>query len=150
MDGDTLKLCQANLKSPRPEKFEAVSKKISLLVFKRVATKTVKAGVAQSAFAVNEALADATYTERVLRVTGDVLRVRRSGSGYILSVAGFGQAQEMPLLFGFDMDDRSRLAKLKAGDKVTVEGFCRGRGKGESGEDAIIFFGRSKIIEAKE
>ena len=121
-------------------------------VFKRVAMKEVKAGAVQSTFDSNEALADESYSERILRVTGKVLRVRRvkSGYGYVLTIGGAGQSDGIPLVFEFGSEERSRLAKLKPGDKVTVEGFCEGRGKGESGEDAILFFGRSKIIETKE
>src|SRR5262249_47351811 len=84
----------------------------------------------------HEALADGQFTERQMTVTGGVLRVRRNGQGYALLIEAGGT---VPLLFEFGPDARKELAKLKRRQLVTVQGRCRGREKGESGQEAIVF-----------
>lgn len=154
VEGETLKLCLSSTYSPRtesslprPSEFEAVQGVSQVLTFQRRALVKAECGAIHKTFLENEALADETFTGRMVEVTGKLMRVQREGGGYAVLLS----PKTVPLLFGFDRSARSRLAKLKAGESVTIRGVCLGKSKvkGGSEDEAIVFVG-GKIIEARE
>lgn len=150
--GDAFKYCVADRSSrkvnQRPVEFNKVEGVARMYTFQRRAVVTAKASTIRETFLENEALADGTYTERMVIVTGKVHRVQRGETGYIVTL---GSSRTVPLLFKFGWDDRPRLAKLKKGDKLQIQGVCFGKSKikGDSGDEAIVFVG-AEIVEARE
>src|SRR5262245_43523 len=126
------------------------------------------------AFRTNEALADEKYRDRRVAVTGYVRYIRRSGilptkdgdkvvyelemslkplkdlepdaSGFLTVAVGF----EPILTFRFTEDDRRELAKLKQGQKVTVEGRAEGHSTKETKGREMIHFFDCKLLKAEE
>jgi uncharacterized protein (TIGR03067 family) len=145
--GDTLKVCVSAKSNPRPREFKEIAPEARVWTFERRAMVTADGRDIHKTFLQNEALADETYSYRMVKVTGKVERVQREGGGYDILLT----SKKIPLRFSFDSSLRSRLAKLKAGEKVTIRGVCLGKGKikGDSGDEAILFVG-GKIIEARE
>jgi RNA polymerase sigma factor (sigma-70 family) len=105
---------------------------------KGAAAEATEAEVAR-AFLYNDALADEKFTGKVLRVTGKVLKVRRTrpdeyllllGGSYILGddfLTSKKTGSDLVLAFEFaGKEARKRLAALDTRQTVTVEGRCEG------------------------
>jgi len=76
------------------------------------------------AYYANEVDADAKYTGKTLRVSGQVLNVGKAlfGEPYINLVGGvYGSVR-----CGFSKSYESELAQVRIGQGVTVEGMCKG------------------------
>ena len=150
--GDTMKYCIERTSprrqpAARPTEFKTVQGETILRTFERREPAAGTAVKIRETFLENEALADVTYTSRMVTVTGTVQRIQRDEGGYVVEVS----SKPVPLLFSFEYTTRHRLARLKKGEEVTIQGICFGKRhiKGNSGEEAIFFAG-STIIEAKE
>ena len=102
------------------------------------AAEATEAEVAR-AFLFNDALADEKFTGKVVRVTGKVLKVRRTrpdeyllllGGSYILGddfLTSKKTGSDLVLAFEFaGKEARKRLAALDTRQTVTVEGRCEG------------------------
>jgi RNA polymerase sigma-70 factor (ECF subfamily) len=134
------------------------------------AAGAVSAAEVVEAFRTNEALADEKFRDRRVAVTGYMLHIRRSGTlrtkegdkvVYELEMSRKRYKDPDPgvavvletdpiLTFRFTEDDRAQLAKLKQGQKVTVEGRAEGHStKEEKGREMIHFFD-SKLLKVED
>ena len=150
--GDSFEYCVADRTSrerinPRPTEFKNVEGVARLSTFERPATAVGNGVAIRKTFLENAALAEKTYARRMVKVTGKIESIRREAGSVVVLLT----SKTTPLRFEFDDSDRDRLAKLKAGESVTIRGVCLGKSKikGDSGDEAILFVG-GKIIEARE
>jgi uncharacterized protein (TIGR03067 family) len=148
--GETLRLCMASTFNPRtktavprPERFESEVGVSRIWAFERCATVAADGVQIRKTFLQNEALAEKTYLHRTVKATGKIERVRRGGGGFEVLLT----SKTTPLRFDFDDSVRDRLAKLKTGETVTIQGVCLGIAKRDAEDEAIIFVG-GKIIES--
>jgi len=114
-------------------------------------------------YRTNAALADEKYTEKRVAVKGHMARITgvavveangHQGAVYLLEMTPFleqtpGGPKAMTYLsFRFTDADRSRLAKLKKDQAVTVEGLCKGFAPQEENGRRAIYFWDCQIAAA--
>jgi RNA polymerase sigma factor (sigma-70 family) len=92
-----------------------------------------------SIYHTNDALGDEKFADRLVRVTGQMIAVRRSAGvkgSYVMELSP--EFLRTVILLEFDLKARKQLAKIDGGQQVTVEGRCEGRVP-RDGRDAILF-----------
>jgi hypothetical protein len=84
----------------------------------------INADALLSAYEQNEKEATASYTGKVLLVTGTVLSVQLSENN--LNVVLTGEGSFYGVNCSFKSDQKSQLESLKQGDTVSIKGLCKG------------------------
>jgi uncharacterized protein (TIGR03067 family) len=150
--GDTFEYCVAarltpQKINPRPTEFKTVEGVARAFTLKRPAKATGNGVTIRKTYLEDKALAEKSYTHRMVKVTGKIESIRREAGACEVVLT----SKTTPLRFDFDDSVRERLAKLKTGETVTIQGVCLGkiRLKRDSEDEAIVFVG-SKIVEASE
>jgi hypothetical protein len=96
-------------------------------------------------FRTNAALADETYTDKRVAVTGHMSRITgtrvEDGTIYLFEMSCGPANTKYVATFWFNDEDRRQLARIKVGEQVTIEGLCKGMAPlDEDGRQAVYFW----------
>jgi hypothetical protein len=90
---------------------------------------TISAEELDKAYASNEADADKLYQGKILIVTGTVGTTSTPAAGMGNPAVILIDARQKPIVncFGFAINEKDAISKLKTGQKVSVKGKCMGK-----------------------
>ena len=103
-------------------------------------------------FRTNAALADETYTDKRVAVTGQMSRITgtrvEDGTIYLFEMSCGPANAKYVATFRFNDDDRRQLARIKVGERVTIEGLCKGMAPVDEDGRQAVFFWECKLEKA--